>query len=88
MLQKFLLFEIYYFTIIYKFTNLNILIKSFHIDTIKILQIFYVQLQLELELELQLQFYNFTISHTITIRIRITILILHIITFTIKIISQ
>ena len=30
----------------YKFTNLIFLIKSFHINTIKILQIFYIQLQL------------------------------------------
>ena len=37
-----------------KFTNLQLktLINSFHINTIKILQIFYIQLQL--------QFYNFT----------------------------
>ena len=33
----------------YKFTNLKISIKSFHINTIKILQIIYIQLQLELE---------------------------------------
>ena len=37
----------------YKFTNLKILIKSFHINTIKILQIFYIKLQL------QLQFYKY-----------------------------
>ena len=29
-----------------KFTNLQILINSFHINTIKILQIFYIQLEL------------------------------------------
>ena len=44
----------------YKFTNLKILIKSFHINTIKILQIFYIQLHSKLQLQLQLQFYNFT----------------------------
>ena len=33
----------------YKFTNLQILRKSFHINTIKILQMFYIQLELELE---------------------------------------
>ena len=33
----------------YKFKNLKILIKSFHINTIKILQIFYIKLQLKLE---------------------------------------
>ena len=33
----------------YKFTNLNFLIKSFHINTIKILQIFYIQLQFKLQ---------------------------------------
>ena len=31
----------------YKFTNLQILIKSFHISTIKNIQIFYIQLQLQ-----------------------------------------
>ena len=55
MFQKFILFYIYDFTIIYNFTNL---IKSFHINTIKSLQIFYIQLQLQLQY-LQLQFYNY-----------------------------
>ena len=52
----------YYYLKFYKFTNLQILIKPFHINTIKNLQIFYIQvhLKLELELQLQLQFYNFT----------------------------
>ena len=45
----------------YKFTNLKFLIKSFHINTIKILQIFYIKLQLQLEL--QLQFYNFPYNY-------------------------
>ena len=50
-----------------KFTNLKILINSFHINTIKILQIFYIQLQLKLELQLQLQFYNFTYNYNFII---------------------
>ena len=36
----------------YKFINLKILIKSVHINTIKILQIFYIQLQLKLQLQI------------------------------------
>ena len=37
------------------YNYLQILIKTFHINTIKILQIFYIQLQLKLELELELE---------------------------------
>ena len=57
-----LFYKLYYVTIIhiildllfynylkfYKFTNLKNFIKSFHINTIKILQIFYIELQLQL----------------------------------------
>ena len=51
-----------------KITNLQILINSFHINTIKILQIFYIQLELELELlELELQFYNFNCKNNFRI---------------------
>ena len=51
-----------------KFTNLKFLINSSHINTIKILQIFYIELELELELlELQLQFYNFTYNNNFRI---------------------
>ena len=39
----------------YKFTNLQILIRSSSINTINFLQIFYMQLQLKLELQLKLK---------------------------------
>ena len=69
MLQKFVLFYICYFTIICKFTNLNILIKSFHISKIKIFTL--------IELNFTNILHTITIKSTITIRIKITITILH-----------